>query len=539
MILDVRAYSFPKLSKFCLLSALLLTVGILPGKGDETPAPSPKTAAVTADAVQEAFVRISERIKPSVVTIYAERASQPVIEKDAGTPKKPNDENDATPGNPNEKQPEDDSKSPFSFTPDDPDDDRTSLGTGMVISMQGQILTNYHVVKDAAFIRILFDAGDERSERPLARLVGFDEESDLAVLQLAPGTPRHTTLRPVEFADSDAVRVGEWAIAMGAPFDQTQTVTVGIISAKGRHLNKGTRLSLQDYIQTDASINPGNSGGPLINLEGKVIGINTAILSPSRFNVGIGFAVPSNAIQRYLPILAAGKSVGRGFLGIQYAAVDDEVAREFNVAGGMQIGALAKRGEEFIGPAKNAGLQEGDIITQVNGRTIITSDEFRSLVAGSAPGTTLNFTVVRPDATTNVPLELKVTLADWSSQDPDKATIKPPSNAALPKASPLGMTVDNADAMTLAHRDRLGLSIGTSGAIITDIVPGSPADTAELQRGLRLVRARIANGKWQELTNKESFQQLEKSLKAGDRVLLQVRDRQNVSLYKVLILTTG
>ena len=504
------------LQSCCVLSTLLLAAPSRPIIAQETP--TPRAAAITADAVQEAFVRVTERIKPSVVTIYAERATLQ------------SDEN--APGDIPGVIPEEGVIPPI---PDGPDDDRTSLGTGMVLNAQGQILTNYHVVKDAAFIRVLFGSETDRPERPLARLIGFDEESDLAVLQLAPGAPRRAMLRPVEFADSDAVRVGEWAIAVGAPFDQTQTVTVGIISAKSRHLTRNSRSSLQDYLQTDASINPGNSGGPLVNLEGKVIGINTAILSPSRFNVGIGFAVPSNAIQRYLPVLIAGQSIARGFLGIQYVAINEEVAREFNVPGGMQIGALAKQGDKFIGPAKNAGLLEGDIITQVNQRSIISSDEFRSLVAQSTPGTTLSFTVLRPGEAKDEMLEFKVSLGDRNTQNGEKPVIKPWETT--PKAADfrLGIRSENADELTLSQKDKLGLPVEARGAIITEIIVGSPADAADLQRGLRLVRARVANGKWQKLPDKKSFLDLENTLKAGDRVLLQVRDKQDITAYKLLV----
>lgn len=508
-------YSRHLLQSCCVLSTLLLAASSRPVIAQEKPTPhAAASAAVTADAVQEAFVRVTERIKPSVVTIYAERAT---LQSDEKSP-------DAIPG--------DDT---IPLVPNGPDEGRTSLGTGMVLNAQGQILTNYHVVKDAVFIRVLFGSETDRPERPRARLIGFDEESDLAVLQLTPGTPRRAVLRPVEFADSDAVRVGEWAIAMGAPFDQTQTVTVGIISAKSRHLTRNNRASLQDYLQTDASINPGNSGGPLINLEGKVIGINTAILSPSRFNVGIGFAVPSNTIQLYLPLLMSGQSVTRGFLGIQYVAIDEEVAREFKIPGGMQIGALAKDGAEFIGPAKKAGLQEGDIITQVNQRAIISSDEFRALVAQSTPGTVLSFTVLRSGDVKDETLEVKVSLGDWSTQDGEKPASRPLVKILNAADSRLGIRSENADQLTLSQKDTWGLPVGTRGTVITEITVGSPADAADLQCGLRLIRARVANGKWKELPDKKSFLDLNNMLQAGDRVLLQVRDKQDITTYKLLL----
>ncbi|RYG75184.1 trypsin-like serine protease, partial [bacterium] len=267
----------------------------------------------TAEAVQEAFVRVAEKLRPSVVTIVCEtspKAPNPASKPDDKTVPPPDDEGD--------------DDEPFNFA--DPTEPKSSLGTGFVVRAEGYILTNYHVVKNADVIHVLFNSDSENPDRPVATLVSFDEESDLAVLKV-----RRTGLTAIKFADSDSVRIGQWALAMGAPFDQPQTFTAGVISAKGRHLDKKGTQGLQDYLQTDASINPGNSGGPLVNLEGEVIGVNTAILSPSRFNVGIGFSVPSNTAKRLLPVLLAGKSVQRGFLGIQYVRLDDEVAKEFGV----------------------------------------------------------------------------------------------------------------------------------------------------------------------------------------------------------------
>jgi serine protease Do len=500
-----------------------------PTQAADAPAEIPVKPILAADAVQEAFVRVAEKIKLSVVTIYAERAAQKSTSP-AAPGAKPDEK-------PNDGQDGDDDDLPFPFGPRDPDARRTSLGTGMVVSAAGDILTNYHVVKGASVIRVIFDADSERPARPAARLVAFDEESDLAVLRITPRADL-PVFRPVEFADSDAVRIGEWALAVGAPFDQAQTVTVGVISAKGRHLDKDNHLSLQDYIQTDASINPGNSGGPLVNLDGQVIGINTAILSPSRFNVGIGFAVPSNTIKQNLPLLAGGKVIARGFLGIQYTALDAEVAREFGVAGGMQIGSLARKGNQFIGPAKEAGLQEGDIITRVNGREVISSDDFRRIVAGSTPGTQLRFAVVRPAADTNEIREITVKLGDWNMQGvTQKEPSPPPVSLPLPApASRLGIKVADAANLSVDERELFGLEAGAKGLVIMDVAPGSPSDDAELRRGLRIARLRINGGAWQTAASPKEFARLEASLPSSARVLLQVRDRQDVSIYKVVIL---
>ena len=312
-------------------------------------------------------------------------------------------------------------------------------------------------------------------------------------------------------------------------------MTVGVISAKGRHLDKDNRLSLQDYLQTDASINPGNSGGPLVNLDGKVVGINTAILSPSRFNVGIGFAVPSNTIREYLPLLMSGKSVQRGFLGIQYTALEAEVAREFGVAGGMQIGSLARRGDQFIGPAQEAGLQEGDIITAVNGQEMVTNHEFRRIVAGSAPGTILKFAVVRPGGGDKETRIVTIKLGDWNAQNAVKPLLDSVPLPAVP-ASRLGLKIEDAEKLSADERDLLGLEKDAKGAVITDVEPGSPADDADLRRGLRIARMRTHGGVWQTVAGEKEFARMEEALLPGARVLMQVRDGQDVSLYKLLIL---
>lgn len=466
----------------------------------------------TAEAVQEAFVRVAERVKPSVVTVICETSPKPPAAK-------PGDKTPAPPADGDE----DEGTDPFSFS--DPSEPRSSLGTGVVVRADGYILTNYHVVRGADVVRVLFDADGENPIRAVAQIVGTDEESDLAILKIA-----RQNLPVAAFADSDEVRIGQWALAIGAPFDQPQTFTAGVISAKGRHLDKKGVAGLQDYLQTDASINPGNSGGPLVNLDGEVIGINTAILSPSRFNVGIGFSVPSNTIKRLMPVLLAGKSVTRGFLGIQYVRLDDEVAREFGVAGGMQIGALAQKNGAPIGPAKEAGLREGDIITAVDGTPISSSEQFRALVATTAPGTTLKLSVTRPGAPA---FETGVTLGDRAAQNGDAATPKP-AVAVLSVPQGLGIEVENAGSLSASDKGKFGLDAQQKGAVITRIAPGSAADEGNLVRGLRIVRARI-DGQWQLVPDAATWRKLEKSVAPGAHVLVQLRDKDEVSVYKLLV----
>lgn len=510
--------------------ALIFAPGLLPAGADEAPKTAEVTAGaakavLTADAVQEAFVRVANQIKPSVVTIYVERARK--AESDT---KKPDGKTPGTPGKPDKNTPPDDDEDedPFllPFGPQDPRERRTSLGTGMVVRPDGYVLTNHHVIKDASFIRVYFNADSERPDRAAARLIAADPETDLAILKV-----ERTGLTPVEFADSDRVRIGEWSIAIGSPFDQAQSVTVGVVSAKGRHLDGSGKPNLADYIQTDASINPGNSGGPLVDLDGKVIGLNTAILSPSRFNVGIGFSLPSNTIKQLLPVLLEGKRISRGFLGIQYVPLEKEVAREFGVDGGMQIGSLRKDS-----PAGKAGLQVDDIITAINGKAVDGSDAFRRIVTNSAAGAKLTLTVTRPSdaAAAPKPQDFIVTLGDWS--EGTGAKLELPVLTQLPEGVKLGLEVENAEKLSQVERTLFGLDGKTRGAYIRDVLSGSPADDSQVSRGLRILRVRISGGAWQDVPNKAAYDRLEKALEPGARVLMQLKDRDEISVYKVLIL---
>jgi serine protease Do len=469
---------------------------------------APGAPVVTADAVQDAFVRAAERITPSVVTIYVERRTA---------------DGNNTPNSGEEPS--------TSFRM--PDGESSGLGSGVVVEHDGTILTNYHVVKNATLIRVLFNTNENRPERAIARILGFDEESDLAVLQLIDPATLRTPLKPAVFADSDKVRVGDWSIAVGAPFDQAHSVTVGVISAKSRHLDKDNRLSLQDYLQTDASINPGNSGGPLLNLNGEVIGINTAILSPSRYNVGIGFAVPSNAALSYWPRLKAGEAIQRGFLGIRYLPIDDAVARELNIAGGMQIGGLAQRNGKYLGPAQAAGLGEGDVITHVNGQNVTTTQEFRRAVATLPPGTKVEFTVLRPQLADGQKQTFTVTLGNWNDQFEQKT-----KQAAVPsKATGFtrsGMRLAEIEKLLPAARTEMGVEDDEKGVMILEVLPGSPADIAQLQRGLRIQKIRVDGKEWQDILNPTSFTQIEDNLSSKARILLQTRDRQKTFLYKAI-----
>jgi serine protease Do len=373
-------------------------------------------------------------------------------------------------------------------------------------------------------------------------LIGYDEESDLAVLQV----PNSSAYQPVEFGDSGAVRIGEWVVAVGAPFDQAQTVTAGVISATGRHLTKDGQLSLQDYLQTDASINPGNSGGPLVDMQGKVIGVNTAILSPSRYSVGIGFAVPSATITRLLPSLLQGEHVERGFLGIRYLPLSPEVAAAFGVPGGMQIGALATEEGKTFGPAFEAGLRKGDIILAVNGQAVSTSELFRHFVSTLAPGTVVQLEVLRPLQQGVQRRTFEITLSD---RNKDEKAPLPPAPSLTLNLPQFGLQVENTRELTASQRTLLGqppsgLGKDENAVIITHVRPGASADDAQLQQGevvekINIMRRSVTGeeslGAWQMVTDKAQLIKLVQDLPAQTKVLIQVKDKQDIMLYKLLI----
>ncbi len=234
------------------------------------------------------------------------------------------------------------------------------LGSGVVVDRRGYIVTNNHVIENGNSIVVrLFDG----RELP-ADLIGTFPESDIAVLKVDADD-----LKPARFADSEALKVGQWVLAVGSPFGFDQTVTAGIVSAKGRgglgpgSENMGSQ-GLQEYIQTDAAINPGNSGGPLVDLNGNIVGINTAIISRTGSNNGLGFAIPSDIAQSVMEQIIETGDVQRGWLGIQMAPLDPVLAHEMQIPGGVVIGRILPDG-----PAENAGLESGDIITKIGGRT--------------------------------------------------------------------------------------------------------------------------------------------------------------------------
>jgi serine protease Do len=327
------------------------------------------------------------------------------------------------------------------------------LGSGFIIEGGGTILTNNHVIENAQ--KIVVRLYDDRQFT--AKVIGSDEKTDLAVIKIDV----KGDLPVAPLGDSDRLKVGEWIVAMGSPFGLQNTVTAGIVSAKSRQIGAGP---YDDFIQTDASINPGNSGGPLINMEGEVVGINTAIFSRTGANIGIGFAIPINVAKELLPELKTKGRVTRGWLGVSIQRVTPDIAESL----GMETARGALVSNVAAGsPAERAGIRVRDVIVEYAGKPIKDSTEFPFMVARTHVGSRVNITVLRDKRE----FPLTVTIAEVR----DEEVIAP----APEREKDLGLTVQN---LTPEIAQTLGLK-RAQGVVITAVERGSPADDAGLRRG--------------------------------------------------------
>jgi serine protease Do len=332
------------------------------------------------------------------------------------------------------------------------------LGSGVVISKDGYILTNNHVVENADEIKVAFSDGREF----VGKVVGKDPKTDVAVLKIDA-----KDLPVVQFADSDNIEVGDLVLAVGNPFGVGQTVTMGMVSATGRG-NMG--LDYEDFIQTDAAINPGNSGGALVDAEGRLVGINTAILSRSGGNQGIGFAIPSNLVRNVMDSLIKDGRVVRGFLGVSIQDITPALEKEFNLkqSGGALVGEVTPKS-----PAEKAGIQSGDVILELNGKQVKDSRHLKLQVASAAPGEKVPVKILRDGSTKNLEVTLKeLPRTEVASRDGGNDS---KSSDALD-----GVTVDD---ISPAAKHELKLPEHVKGALVTNVDPNSAAFEAGLREG--------------------------------------------------------
>jgi serine protease Do len=371
-----------------------------------------------------------------------------------------------------------------------------SLGSGFIIDASGLVVTNNHVIADADEVNVILNDGSTLK----ADVIGRDTKTDLALLKVKPTKP----LKAVKFGDSDKLRLGEWVIAIGNPFSLGGTVTAGIVSARNRDINSGP---YDNYIQTDAAINRGNSGGPLFNLNGEVIGVNTAIISPSGGSIGIGFAVPSKTVVPVIDQLREFKEVRRGWLGVRIQQVSDEIADSLSIKPAR--GALIA-GVDDKGPAKPAGIEPGDVVVKFDGKDIKEMRDLPKIVAETPVGKDVEVTIIRKgkEETKTVKLgrledEKQAALTSKKDNGEEKTVVK--------KA--LGLDLAN---LTDELRKKHKITDKVKGVLITGVDANSAAAEKHLSPGMV-----IAEVQQQPVASAAELQQrIEKLKKDGKKAVV-------------------
>jgi serine protease Do len=470
-------------SRLAILSVWLLACALLLPVGIQAQAP----ATSTARELSNAFRSVARQAVPAVVFITVEKTL--------------------------------DSRNPFAFNNpfegfgqdflerffgrrfserQQPRERQQGAGSGFIISPDGQILTNYHVVGDADRVTVKLNDGREFT----AKTIGTDQPSDVAVIKIEA-----KDLPVLRLGDSDAMEVGDWVVAAGNPFGLTETITVGVVSAKGR-----SRLGIadfEDFIQTDAAINPGNSGGPLINLQGEAIGVNTAIASRSGGYMGIGFAIPSNMVKAVKDQLVTSGKVVRGYLGVRIQELTRALAQSMHLdtTEGVLVADVSKDS-----PAAKAGLKRGDVILSFNGHPASDPGQLRNLVAMTAPGTKAPVQFLRDNKKQDVTIELgELPREQMASRGGEEA--QPPAR--------LGFSVQN---LTPELAQQLGYS-DTEGVVVSQIDPRSEAYQAGVRRGMV-----IREVNHQEINNAQDFRQAVQKAEQ-DKQLLMLVESQQATMY--------
>jgi serine protease Do len=482
-----------------------------------------------AKALSNTFSQIAKEVGPAVVNINTEQ-----LPKVSSSKRKNPHARTPTPSDPDDQQqPGDDDddqdgggqgggqNAPPGFQdffnrffggPDQGGDDgggvRESLGSGFIVDPKGYIITNNHVVDkaDKIFVKLSTDPESEQG-RP-AHVVGVDKDTDIAVIKIDAKEPLPT----VKLGNSDSAQVGDWVIAIGSPFDLSQTVTAGIVSAKNRTIEKGVKGQFQHFIQTDAAINPGNSGGPLLDMDGDVIGVNTAIYTQSTGYQGIGFAMPSNTvINTYNQLIGPEHKVTRGSIGITFQPdLPSAVGRVYGFKSGVLVSHVQPGG-----PGEKAGLKAGDIIVTIDGRQIKDGDDLVNDIAVRKPGSTAKLGYLRNGATETATVTIgdrtKVFANNLVAQNDDNQNPDQPSGSE----TKLGLAVDEIPASVAGKT-------GIHGVIVKEVKPGSFADEIGVAQG-----AVIVSVNKQKVTNLTDFRTAISGLKSGQDVVFEIIDPRN------------
>jgi serine protease Do len=489
---------------FLSMAALTLAIGVIIGTivsgGVEATFQDRPATIVIPDPVSlsNAFSQIAAQLEPAVVKIEVEARARPVQQR-----RNPRNMPQIPPGF-------EDLFRQFGGVPDP--EPRGGTGTGFVVDKTGYILTNHHVVDQAAKINVQFSDG---SSLP-AKVVGSDEGTDLGLIKVDADHP----LTPAKFGNSDAAKVGDWVLAIGSPFGFDHTVTSGIISAKGRDNSKfGVKDSfkgLQRFLQTDAAINPGNSGGPLVNMAGEVIGINTAIVSGTDSFAGLGFALPSNtAVKVYNQLSQHGK-VTRGSIGILMRSENNPDALE----------ALSVKAKEAVvveqvypgTPAAKAGLQSNDVITEINGVKVANGDQLQDVIVDSPIGSSVKLGFLRAGRAQTV----SVTIGDRADVISDEPATTSLRDIPLPRGGTRNETVSRLGLSVQPVSAQMGRQFDLSGVEISKVEDNSVADNAGLREGM-VITGYITGGIPKPITNIADFRAFDTQLRVGMSLILTVK----------------
>lgn len=440
--------------------------------------------------LNKAFIELSKSVSPSVVTVFTERVYR--VRQDPFFPFFRSPFDDLFPDFFGRRQPRQE--------PEEREFRRSGLGSGVIVSSDGYIITNNHVIENADTIRVrLID----RRELP-ARVVGTDPQTDIALLKVDANN-----LPAIPLGDSDKLEIGEWVLAIGSPLraELEHTVTSGIVSAKGR---SGLGLAeYEDFIQTDAAINPGNSGGALVNMNGELIGINSAIATRTGGFQGIGFAVPVNMARRVMESLLAYGEVIRGWLGVIIQDIDEIMAQALDLP--VTQGALVSDVQEGS-PAEKAGIQQGDVIIKLDGKEIIGPSQLRNEIASRPPDSQVQLTIIRDGRERTINVRLGKLEPEQIAAQPDTAI-----------DDLLGFRVAN---LTDENVRRYNIDRGRSGVVVTEVQRNSTAARQGLRPG-----DLITHVNRQRVETVDEFYRNVRGMQRGDTILLNVtRDNRNIFL---------
>lgn len=466
----------------------------------ETVSPIQKGDVPLLEQINLEYTRISKVVLPSVVNITT-----------LSKPEK------SEPGqNPMEMIP----FLPPGMVPRSPRGESESTGSGVIVSKEGHIITNAHVIKNAKTVEVRLH--DNRVLN--AKVIAVDDLADIGVIKVeAEG------LTPIVWGNSDKLEVGEQVLAIGNPFGLSESVSAGIVSAKGRNPNIRQQGSAvyEDYIQTDAAINPGNSGGALVNIRGELVGINAAILSAGGGFNGIGFAIPCNLARFSMESLIKNGKVVRGYLGVEIGPIDQAKAKFFDLA--LDQGALVNNVAPKS-PAQKGGLLRGDIILEIDGVKIKDPSHLRLKVAQAMPGQEIKLLILRKRAEKSLTLTVGEQPKDFGKgfeEQEEAPQVEPQRNVIQSDNVFKGIQIQDLDEHL---RQRLELSDDVNGVVITEIEEGSPADRAKLQPGIIIqeIQPKKESQAW-EVKDVKSFLNLMKKIKKGEDVLVFIRSGKNSS----------